>query len=125
MFSTLKPGATLYILDKSNGVTLKLGNVVEVGRPRVIYNNFMQTIVDITVKINNENKDFVGVPGNQTKHSYGAYVISESREEMLAEVETILQNSKDAIESIDRHKKNIEDCKKILNELNPAYAKDQ
>lgn len=44
---------------------------------------------------------------------------------MLAEVETILQNSKDAIESIDRHKKNIEDCKKILNELNPAYAKDQ
>jgi hypothetical protein len=60
MFLALKPGATLYILDKSEEPTVKVGYVESVTSPRSMYNTYnpalsfganMQTVVDICVKI--------------------------------------------------------------------------
>jgi len=39
--------------------------------------------VDIVLKIGNDKKEFVGIPSNATIHSYGDYVLSESREGMI------------------------------------------
>ena len=43
-----------------------------------------------TVKIGDEKQEFVGVPSNSTVHSYGDYVITESKEGMIQEVDAIL-----------------------------------
>jgi hypothetical protein len=51
--------------------------------PAVSFGANLQTIVDITVKIGNDKKEFVGVPSNSTIHSYGDYVLSESKDSMI------------------------------------------
>lgn len=134
MFSALRPGSTVYLLDKSEEPNVKIGYVENVSQPRPMYKTYnpavsfgtnMQTVVDITVKINNEKKDVIGIPSNATIHSYGDYVISETREAMISEVDAMLQHSKDIISSIDQHKQIIASCESILKDLNPVYAKEQ
>jgi len=43
---------------------------------------------------------------------------------MIQEVDSMLQNSKNIVDSIDKHKTNITSCEKILKELNPVYARE-
>lgn len=134
MFSSLKPGAILYILDKNGELDVKIGYVENVTQPRPMYKTYnpavsfgmnMQTVVDIGVKINNEHKDIIGVPSNESVCSYGDYVVSETREAMISELDAMLQNSKNIIDSIDHHKHIIAACEGILKKLNPVYAKEQ
>jgi len=134
MFSSLRPGAILYILDKSDEPIVKIGYVESVTTPRPMYKTYnpavsfgtnMQTVVDVTIRINNEKKDFVGLPSNESIHSHGDYVVSETREAMISEVDAMLQNSRNVIESVDNHKKIIVACENILKDLNPVYAKEK
>lgn len=110
-----------------------MGYVERVSIPHPMYQNYnptvsfganLQTAVDITVKIGNDRKEFVGVPSTSVIHAYGDYVLSESKENMIQEVSTMLENSKSIIANVDQHKSNITACEKILKELNPVYAKE-
>lgn len=133
MFSTLRKGATIYILDRSSEPEVKIGYIDNVSMPRPMYPTFnpaaslgtnMQTVVDITLRIGEEKKEF-SVPSNLSIHTYGDYTLSENKEAMISEVDSLLQNSKDVIDSIDKHKANIQAYEKILKTLNPVYAKEQ
>ena len=44
---------------------------------------------------------------------------------MISEVDSLLQNSKDIVNSIDKHKDAISAYENILKSLNPVYAKEQ
>lgn len=134
MFSSMRPGSTIYILDKSEKPVVKIGHVENVTQPRAMYPTYnpalsfgtnMQTVVDIAVKVDNEKKDIIGIPSNETLYSKGDFVISETREAMISEVDAMLQNSKNVLDSIDKHKMIIESCEDILKDLNPIYAKDK
>lgn len=134
MFSALRQGTPLYILDKSGEPKVNLGYVDNVSQPKPMYKTYnpavsfgtnMQSVVDITVKINDDKKEICGLPSNDTVYAYGDYVVSETREAMISEVDAMLHNSKSIIESIDKHKANIVACENILKELNPVYAKEQ
>lgn len=134
MFSGLRQGSTLYILDKSEEPKVVTGYVQRVSTPHPMYKTYnpavsfgtnLQTVVDVVVKMGNEEKEFVGVPSIGTIHSYGDYVICETKESMIQEVDAMMQNSKSILNSIDQHKSNVDACEKILKELNPVYAKEQ
>lgn len=134
MFSELRQGTTLYILDKSEEPKVVSGYVQRVSAPHPMYKTYnpavsfgtnMQTVVDIVVKIGNEDKEFVGIPSMGTIHSYGNYVIAETKEGMISEVDAMMQNSKTILDSIEQHKQNVTSCEKILKDLNPVYAKEQ
>lgn len=43
---------------------------------------------------------------------------------MISEVDSLLQSSKNILESIDKHKANVAACENILKELNPVYARE-
>ena len=43
---------------------------------------------------------------------------------MISEVESLLQNSKDVVDSVDKHKAAITAYEDILKTLNPVYAKE-
>lgn len=133
MFSALRQGATLYILDKSKDPIIKLGIVENVSVPRPMYKTFnpavsfgtnMQTVVDIQAKVGDEKISFEGVPASLSIHSNGDTTISENREAMISEVDSLLQSSKNILESIDKHKANVVACENILKELNPVYARE-
>lgn len=111
-----------------------MGYVERVSAPHPMYQNYnpavsfganLQTAVDITVRIGNDRKEFIGVPSTAVIHSYGDYVLSESKDSMIQEVTAMLANSKSIIANVDQHRSNIAACEKILKELNPVYAKEQ
>lgn len=134
MFSGLRQGNALYVLDKSEEPKLINGYIERVSAPHPMYQSYnpavsfganLQTAVDIVVKIGNDRKEFVGVPSTATIHSYGDYVLSESKDNMIQEVTAMLENSKSIIANVEQHKSNISACESILKELNPVYAKEQ
>lgn len=51
-------------------------------------------------------------------------VVSESKEAMVAEVESMKRISEDILSKIDYHAKTVEECDKMLKVLNPQYAKE-
>ena len=133
MFSTLRKGATIYILDRTSEPEVKVGYIDNVTLPRPMYPTYnpavslgtnMQRVVDITVRIGEEKKEF-SVPSDLSIHTYGDYTISENKEAMISEVDSLLQNSKDVLESVDKHKAAIDAYENILKTLNPVYAKEQ
>ena len=134
MFSGLRQGSALYVLDKSKEPKIITGYVERVSIPHPMYPNYnpsvsfganLQTAVDITVKVGDDRKEFVGVPSTSVIHSYGDYVLSESKDSMIQEVTTMLENSKSIVANVEQHKSNIAACENILKELNPVYAKEQ
>ena len=134
MFSGLRQGSTLYVLDKSAEPKVVVGYVERVSAPHPMYPSYnpnvsfganLQTVVDVTVKMDNDKKEFMGLPSTSQIHSYGDYVISESKDNMINEVNAMMENSRSIISNVEQHKSNIQACEKILKELNPAYAKEQ
>lgn len=134
MFSGLRQGTTLYILDKSEEPKVVTGVVDSISAPHPMYKTYnpavsfgtnMQAVVDIVLRVDGERKEFMGIPSTGTIHSYGDYVIAETKEGMISEVDAMLQNSKNVIDSVEQHKTNVAACEKILKQLNPVYAKEQ
>ena len=111
-----------------------MGYVEHISTPHPMYPNYnpsvsfganLQTVVDVTVKLGDDKKEFVGVPSTSSIHSYGDYVLSESKDGMIQEVTSMLENSKSILANVEQHKSNIEACEKILKELNPVYAREK
>ena len=133
MFSTLRKGATVYILDRTSEPTIKTAYVDSVSLPRPMYPTYnpavslgtnMQRVVDITVRIGDNKQEFC-VPSDLSIHTYGNYTLSENKEAMISEVDALMKTSKDILDSIDKEKKNVLAYENILKELNPVYAKEQ
>lgn len=133
MFSTLRKGQSIYILDRTSSPEVKLGYIENVSMPRPMYPTYnpqvslgtnMQTVVDIKTRIDDETKEFV-VPSNLSVHTYGSYTISENKEAMISEVDSLLQDVTTKIDNMDKYKEDAEVYKRILKDLNPVYAKEQ
>ena len=133
MFSTLRKGASIYILDKTSKPEVKIGYVDNVTLPRPMYPTYnpavslgtnMQRVVDITVRVDDDKKEFC-VPADLSIHTYGDYTLSESKEAMISEVDSLMKNSQDILDSIDKEKQNVAAYQNILKTLNPVYAKEQ
>ena len=128
MFSALSQGSPVYILDKTSSPEYKIGEVVGVSYPKINpYNIGPQNTVDLKIKIEGQTQEFNSIPSVNSVVSYnnGKIIISESKQGIQNEVESILQNSKHIIESIDTYKKNILQCENILKKLNPQFAIDK
>lgn len=134
MFSNLRPGSKLYILHKDNSPYIEIGQVVSVSQPvpRIQTNSFMapqELVVDIIVNINNNNITLQKLPANldtaDQGTTNGSLFISVSRELMNSELSSIRQKSQDIINSIDHHKKIIQDYDLLMQSLNPEFAEQK
>ncbi len=124
MFSALRQGSILYILEKGEHPTLRIGQIISISQPN---NNYLlnNSTIDINVKAGEESIDFKNVPSSQSVTNYNNVIIAETKELMSNEVENILQNSKNIINSINYHTNLAESCEEILKELNPRFAKEK
>ena len=124
MFSALSQGSSIYLLDKTSSPKFLVGEVVGVTQPKY---NFNQATVDLKVKVEDSVQEFNNLPSINSFVTYnnGKLYISETRQGIQNEVETILTTSKNIVDNIDNYKQNIVECENILKQLNPQFAKDK
>lgn len=123
MFSNLSQNSILYILDLKNSPKVLSGPVERVSVPRPKYNTLnpnMEMIVDITATINGERREFKGVPnGSIANFGEDAFILAESKDVLNSYVNSMLQNSRNIVNSVDKHQKLITDYEEAIQELNP------
>ena len=126
MFSALRQGSVVYILEKGENPVLKVGQVVSITQPNYS-NNFLMngSTIDINVKVYDQNMDFKNVPSSYSVANYNNVVITETKELMSNEVDNMLQNSKSIVDSVTYHNNIITSCENILKDLNPRFAKEK
>lgn len=134
MFSNLRTNSQVFILHKEASPYIEVGQVVSVSQPvpKFPVTNFMQPqelVVDLVVKINENNVTLQKLPANldvaDQGTANGAIVITTSREAMNAEVDSLRQKSLGVINSLDYHKKIVQDCELLLQRLNPEFAEQK
>ena len=126
MFSALNQGSLVYILDKTDGVKFKIGEIVGTTVPQFAVDG-SGMVMKLSVKINGNVAEYNNVPSAATIVSYnnGKFIITETKQSIQSEVESTLHNANYIIEHIEDYKSQITQCENVLKELNPQYAKDK
>ena len=134
MFSNLRTNSQLYILHRDTTPYIEIGQVVSVSQPRPRFqtNSYItpqEQVVDVVVSINGNNITLQSLPANLDVADQGtingSLFISTSRDAMNTEINSMRQKSLDIINSIDTHKKIIQDCELLLQRLNPEFAEQK
>lgn len=133
MFQGLRTNSLFYVLDKGENPNLRIGQVVSVSNPQTKYPAFnngftpqpMETVVDVKVKLGDEEVDFKQLPANGQIANDKNLVVSDNKDAMSAEVDAMLRQSKAILESVDYNKRVVESCEGILQQLNPQIAKEK
>ena len=132
MFSALKQGGRVYILNKGEDFSLSIGHVEEFTvHPKNEHGRFpafaipQEMVVDVKVRIGQDVAEFKDLNANMNIANSGELVVSDSQEAMSVEVEGLLRNSQQAIDSMPYHDKVVKACVPILRELNPQFAKEK
>lgn len=124
MFSALTQGSSIYLLDKTSSLDFQVGEVIGVSQPKY---NFGSNTVDLKVKIGDSVQEFNNLPSinSYTTYNGGKVVISETRQGIQNEVESILQNRKHILDNIENYKEEVVECENILKRINPQFAIDK
>ena len=127
MFSALRQGNIVYLLDKSNGLTLKSGQVISNSGANLMYAATPQTVVNLTIDVAGEHKEFNNIPAMQSSVNYnnGNLVLIDNKELAITEVENIVSSSKHILENTSYYEKMVTDGEEVLKLLNPQFAKDK
>ena len=129
MFSNLAQGSILYGLETKDELKVFTAPITSVSLPRPLFtqNTFGQmpvTVVDITATVNGEKREFKQVPGNTSIANFGqdAFILADSKESLNSYIESMLQNSRNIVASVDKHKALISQYEAAYKELNPSIA---
>lgn len=133
MFQGLRTNSLFYVLDKGENPNLQIGQVVSVSNPQTRYPSFnngftpqpMETVVDVKVKLGDEEVDFKKLPANGQIANDKNLVVSDNKDAMSAEVDAMLRQSRAILESVDYNKRVVESCEGMLQQLNPQIAKEK
>jgi len=127
MFSALRQNNIVYILDKSNGLTLKIGKIISNSGANTVYSPVPQTLINLTIEVEGETKEFNNIPAMESLVNYnnGNLIIVDNKELAISEVENMISTSKQILDNIDRYKQVIVDGEEVLKSLNPQFAKDK
>lgn len=127
MFSALRQGNIVYILDKTDGLILKTGQVISNSGSSLMYGATPNSVVNISVEVDGETKDFNNIPALQSSVNYnnGNLIIIDNKELAITEVENIVSNSKHILNNTKYYEKMITTGEEVLKSLNPQFAKDK
>ena len=131
MFSALRQGSILHVLDKSEDkLNYRTVSVESISQPRPKYNvspygGTPKMVIDIITRDKDGTQDFRDIPAdlNYGEFNNGTIVISETKEPLVNLVTTRLSNDEQIINNIDFYKNDIVNCKNVLKKINPDYAK--
>lgn len=132
MFSALRQGSIIYILDKRGVPSLKVAQVDEFTEPKSKFNTSFPVqpyntdmVVDITAKVGEERYEFKQLPSQASIANYEGAIVSETKEPIIAEVENLQRLSRQHIADVPYHEKVDEACTNMMKDLNPFFAKEK
>lgn len=133
MFSALRQGSIVYILEKADKLVYRTAQVTSVSSPQFNPSSYVQGqfggTINISVNDNGNSRDFGGLPPaeNLVRYNNGMTVLSESRDAIISEVQSIVNNSESILDegNLNYHRNNVKEGKAILAQLNPQFAKEQ
>lgn len=134
MLNGLRAGASLYALYKTEP-RVEVLEVVSVSNPVPQFPTYtaglpqpqLSRVVDIHARRGTETVKFEKVPADVAIADFGptsGIVLSESRDAILAEIETLSKSSERALAEVEHHRHVIEECEKMRQALNPALQKE-
>lgn len=126
MFSGLSQGSLIYMLDKTEGIKFKIGEVVGTTIPQFSADGFSM-VMKLSVKVDGTVMEYGNVPSAASVVTYnnGKLIIAETKQSIQSEVESALHNAHHVLEHIDDYKNQVVQCEEVLKELSPQYAKDK
>lgn len=112
---------------------LKIGQVTAKSEPKPKFGTQQQygfpqqTVVDISVQVGDETYNFDALDCNDSIRLYPDknVFITDSREQMLAEVESMLRTSSQHLEAVTYHQGVVDACDGMMRQLNPQLAKEK
>ena len=127
MFSALNQGSLVYILDKTDKLKYSIGEVVGTTIPQFATDGTNQMVMNIKVKVGDIITDFNNIPSNSSIVTYkgGKTIIAETKQQIQAEVESILHKANYTLEHIEDIKNEAEQAESILKSIDTNYAKDK
>ena len=127
MFSALNQGSLIYILDKTDKLKYSIGEVVGTTIPQFATDGTNQMVMNIKVKVGDVTTDFNNIPSNSSIVTYkgGKTIIAETKQQIQAEVESILHKANYTLEHIEDIKDEAEQAESILKSIDTNYAKDK
>ena len=127
MFSALNQGSLVYILDKTDKLKYSIGEVVGTTIPQFATDGTNQMVMNVKVKIGDVTTDFNNIPSNSSIVTYkgGKTIIAETKQQIQAEVESILHKANYTLEHIEDIKDEAEQAESILKSIDTNYAKDK
>ena len=119
MFSALNQGSLVYILDKTDKLKYSIGEVVGTTIPQFATDGTNQMVMNIKVKVGDITTDFNNIPSNSSIVTYkgGKTIIAETKQQIQAEVESILHKANYALEHIEDIKDEAEQAESILKSI--------
>lgn len=126
MFSALGQGSLVYILDKTDGIKFRVGEVIGTTVPQFATDG-SGMVIKLSIKVDGTVVEYNNVPSSSTTVSYntGKLIIAETKQTIQSEVESALHNANYIIEHIEDYRQQVTQCEEVLKELNPQYAKDK
>lgn len=140
MFRNLRQGMPLYVLTKGNEPQFDKCEVISRTEPVVPYGQNGTTFVGgqqylaqpnltVDVQVRKDNGDTVTyqkLPADADIADFGTngVVVSSSSEAIQNEIDTLRKQSLRVLESVDKHKKIVATCDKMLSDLNPQIKQE-
>ena len=129
LFKDLKPGYPVFLLRKGDEIKALQGKAIKVSDPyfppaqigQMPSMSTAQRVVDVTLEADGVTNTY-SIPETLSVTYANNVVLSTDREGILRDVEAMKGQSEEVVRSVERHRSIIEDCEKILEEWNPAFA---
>lgn len=119
MFSTLKPGNIVHILEQTDKLAYKTGKIIS------IVPNYTG-VLDIKVRVNDQEYEFTQLPYSQSVAKNGSIVIGETKDHIITELKKLKEESESIIDpnNIKYHESRAKDATDLLRQMNPIYDKE-
>ena len=135
MFQSIRANSPIYIFYKREKPVLEVGyaNAASSTKPKyaipTTFGQPQEMITDISVKVNGEVYNFTGLPANaeiaDASCKNESVVISDNKEAINSEINSLMNKSKDVVKSISFHENFAKGCEEILLTLNPELAEKE
>lgn len=131
MFSNLSKGSTLHGLETKGDMKYFTAPIESITLPYPKYKNstfgqMPEMVLDIVANVNGERREYRQVPSNSAIADFGSdtVVLADCKDSLNGYVNTMLQNSRGIVNSVDKHKALIAQYENVLSILNPNQVNE-